>query len=464
MFNKDTYIERRNVLRSKIKSGIILILGNSEVPANYKSNTYPFRQDSTFLYYFGHNQPGYVGVLDVEASTDCLYGDDYTLDDTIWMGAQPTLKEKGEEVGVKSTFPTKELFRTVENAIRSGRKVHFLPPYRDQNKVLLGSLLGLRGDSLNNYVSKQLIKAVVAMREIKSDEEIAQIENACDIGYLMHTTAMQSCQIGVTEQDVTGQLESVANRKGSGVSFLSIVTQNGQYLHNHCHDFKIEPDRLLLIDAGAENHMNYCSDFTRTLPTGGKFTPRQRDIYNIVLDINNFATSLIAPNVSYKSIHLAAARLMVERLSALGLMKGDPDEAVANGAHAMFMPHGLGHQLGLDVHDMEDLGEAYVGYDDHTERSTQFGLAALRMGKNLKKGMVLTVEPGIYFIPALIDKWRAEHINTAFINFRKVEEYIGFGGIRIEDDVLVTDSSNRHLGKKRIPVTIKQIEEAMGDN
>ena len=461
MFDKETYLRRRRALRAKIKSGLILFPANGESPVNYPANGYHFRQDSNFLYYFGLNCPNLVGVIDVEADTSCLYGDDCTLDDIIWMGNQPTLREMGERVGVQHNFPLLELQLMMTMAIRKGRRIHFLPPYRESNVLLLKSLLGIKSDFIGNYVSEELIKAVVSMREVKEPQEIEEIERACETGYLMHTTAMKMCRPGIVEREIAGTIEGIALSKGAGVSFISIVSQNGETLHNHYYGNKLRPGRMLLIDAGAETDMNYCSDFTRTLPVTGRFTEQQKAVYDIVLAANNRTFELIAPGVTYQSIHLEAARVIAEGLKGLGLMKGSVDDIVENGAYALFMPHGLGHQMGLDVHDMEDLGEKYVGYNEETERSTMFGIGSLRMGRKLKEGHVLTVEPGIYFIPALIDKWRGEKINAAFLNYETIEKYLDFGGIRLEDDALVLAKGCRLLGKKRIPITAEEVEEAM---
>ena len=461
MFDKETYLRRRRALRAKIKSGLILFPANGESPVNYPANGYHFRQDSNFLYYFGLNCPNLVGVIDVEADTSCLYGDDCTLDDIIWMGNQPTLREMGERVGVQHTFTMLELQLMMTMAIRKGRRIHFLPPYRESNVLLLKSLLGIKSDFIGNYVSEELIKAVVSMREVKEPQEIEEIERACETGYLMHTTAMKMCRPGIVEREIAGTIEGIALSKGAGVSFISIVSQNGETLHNHYYGNKLRPGRMLLIDAGAETDMNYCSDFTRTLPVTGRFTEQQKAVYDIVLAANNRTFELIAPGVTYQSIHLEAARVIAEGLKGLGLMKGSVDDIVENGAYALFMPHGLGHQMGLDVHDMEDLGEKYVGYNEETERSAMFGIGSLRMGRKLKEGHVLTVEPGIYFIPALIDKWRGEKINAAFLNYETIEKYLDFGGIRLEDDALVLAKGCRLLGKKRIPITAEEVEEAM---
>lgn len=461
MFQQEVYTARRDELRKKVKSGIIVLMGNAEASSNYPGNTYHFRQDSTFLYYFGLNNADLVGVLDVEAGTDCLYGDDYTMDDIIWMGDQPSLQSLAQQVGVRSSYPASELQKTVNSAIRHGRKIHFLPPYRLANATKISSLVGIAIERVKDYVSQELIEAIVSMREIKSDLEVAQIEDACEIGYKMHTQAMRLCRPGIMERQIAGAIEGIALQYGQGVSFHSIVTQNGQTLHNHYHGNKLEEGRLLLVDAGAENVMNYCSDFTRTLPISGKYTAKQKEIYDLVLAANLHSQELARPGITYRSVHIAAITLMAEGLAALGLIKGNVQEAVAAGAMALFMPHGLGHQMGLDVHDMEDFGENNVGYDLQTTRSTQFGLSGLRIGKELKTGHVLTTEPGLYFVPALIKKWESEKINSAFINYQKVAQYLDFGGIRLEDDILITAKGNRRLGHHHIPITTSDVEALM---
>ena len=461
MFKKDCYIERRNRLRKKIKSGLVLIPGNSEVPVNYPANTGHFRQDSNFLYFFGLNQPDYVGVLDVEADNDCIYGNDYSLDDIIWMGNVPSLREQAEQVGITSTYSLRELQLTIQNAVRQGRKIHFLPQYRAANKLFLQTLLGIDITAQPDYVSRELLQAVVSLREIKTHEEVEEIERACDIGYEMHTTAMRICREHLYERDIAGAIEGVALSRGAGVSFHSIVSQHGETLHNHNHAGKLENGRLLLIDAGAETVLNYCGDNTRTFPVSGKFSPLQRDVYSVVVGMIDRAMALVKPGVAYKNVHLEAMKVLVDGLKEIGLMKGSTEDAVAAGAGALFMPHGLGHQMGLDVHDMEGLGEDNVGYDQTVERSDQFGLASLRMGKMLRPGHVITVEPGIYFIPALLDKWQGQKIHANFIRYDKVREMLGFGGIRIEDDVLITENGRKILGKKRIPYTAEQVETFM---
>lgn len=461
MFTPEIYTARRAALRKKIKSGVILLPGNNDAPINYPSNAYGFRQDSNFLYYFGLRQPGFVGVIDVDRDTDCLYANEWTMDDLVWMGPQPTVREQAAQVGVKSSGNLQELAATLNSAIKKGRKIHFVPPYRGDTKLQLSSLLGIAPERLKDHVSRDLIKAIVSMREIKQPEEIAQLEEVAFTGYKMHTTAMSMCREGLGEVDIAVELEKIAAHGGGRTSFRSIVSQHGETLHNLSYGGRLQNGRLLLIDAGAENAMGYASDHTRTLPVSGRFTQKQREIYDIVLAANAKGQELAGPGITYQSVHLEAMQVIAEGLTALGLMKGDPAEAVAAGAAALFMPHGLGHQMGLDVHDMEGLGEKYVGYDDATTRSTQFGLGALRMGKALRPGHVVTVEPGIYFIPALIEKWEREHINSAFINFPKLHAYFDFGGIRLEDDILVTQNGNRLIGKHRAPITADEVEAAM---
>ena len=457
MFTKETYIQRRATLRSKIGSGLILIPGNQESPMNYTDNTYHFRQNSTFLYFFGLDLPGMFGVIDVDNNHDLLYANDVDIEDIIWMGPQKSVVEQAFTVGVDVTAPLEKLNQTVERAIQGGRRVHFLPPYRAENMIQLSSLLGIKTCKLKQYASLALIQAIVSMRSIKDAAEIAEIELACATGYEMHVTAMKMAQPGTMEQQIAGALEGIALSKGTGTSFPIILTQNGETLHNHNHSFPLEAGRLMIVDAGAESNGHYASDFTRTIPVGGKFSQKQKDIYNIVLAANNTGFSLTKPGVTYQSVHLQTARVIASGLKELGLMKGDVDEAVANGAHALFFPHGLGHMMGLDVHDMEDYGQIHVGYDNEIRPIDQFGTAYLRLGRRLEPGFVITNEPGIYFIPALIEKWEKEGINKEFINFEKAKSYLGFGGIRLEDDVLVTETGARLLGN-RIPINAVEVE------
>jgi Xaa-Pro aminopeptidase len=461
MFTKETYTQRRLRLREQVKEGLVLLLGNHEAPMNYAANAYRFRQDSSFLYFFGLDEPGLAAVIDLDAGTETLFGEDATVDDIVWMGLQLTLREKADSVGVASVLPFGKLSETVQRAVQKGRTVHFLPPYRSFNKILLQDLTGVAPAAQKESASVALIKAVVALRIKKEACEVAEIERACKVGYDMHVTAMKMCRPGASESIIAGFIEGKAIAEGYMPSFPVILSQNGETLHNHDHSQTLTDGRLLVIDAGAETASHYASDFTRTLPAGGRFTPQQKEIYNIVLEANNYAVSAAKPGITYRSVHLEAAKIITRGLQALGLMKGDIDESVAAGAHALFFPHGLGHQLGLDVHDMEDLGENYVGYDDDIQRSEQFGLGSLRMGRFLREGFCVTVEPGIYFIPALIEQWTQENKLDRFIHYQKLTEYIGFGGIRIEDDILITPTGCRLLGEKRIPITVEEVESAI---
>lgn len=460
MFDPSVYASRRRRLRKQLKSGLILFLGNDESPMNYPANTYPFRQDSTFLYYFGLDTPSLAAIIDIDSGRETLFGDDITLEDIIWMGHLSTLKERARAVGVRSTAPLARLDEVIREARKKKRTIHFLPPYRAETASRLSALLKKPASRLKKAASTELIKAVVNQRSTKDDEEVAEIEKALDVTRKMYLAAMRLTRPGLFERDIVGEIEGIALAHGCQTAFPTILTINGQILHNHYHGNKLERGRLLVIDAGATSPLGYAADITRTIPVTGEFTPRQQSIYDIVLRGQLKAIEMIKPGIMYKDVHLAAARTMALGLKELGLMKGDIDEAVAAGAHALFFPHGIGHMLGLDVHDMEGLGENHVGYNKTVKRSEQFGLAYLRMARELRPGFVLTVEPGIYFIPALIDKWRAENKFRQFINYVKVEAFRHFGGVRIEDDVLVTRDGCRILGRP-IPRTVREIERAM---
>ena len=413
MFETSVYKNRRARLKEKVKSGLVLILGNGEAPANYTDNTYKFRQDSSFLYFFGLNQPGFAGVIDIDSGDEYLFGNDVDMDDIIWMGPQPSVKDMAARVGVSKTAPFARLADCMKTAISQGRRIHFLPPYRFRNMLLLEELLGIRPALVKNYASLELIKAVVDLRSVKEPCEIEEITKACNIGYEMHTAAMRNCKPGVKEQYIAGLIEGIAASYGSMVSFPVILSQNGETLHNHDHSQILQEGRMMLTDAGAEEVSHYCSDFTRTVPVGGKFLTRQKEVYNIVLAANNKAIEIAKPGVTYQYVHLEVCKVLAQGLKDLGLMKGDVNEAVAAGAHALFMPHGLGHMMGLDVHDMEDLGQIYVGYDDETRPIDQFGT------------------------------------------------FKDFGGIRLEDDILIIPGGSRFLGDKRTPITVEEVEEIM---
>ena len=461
LFSKSTYVERRNELKKLVGSGLIVLFGNNDSPANYPSNTYKFRQDSSFLYYFGLHRNGLVGVIDVDNDREYLVGDEIDIEDIVWYGSVTSVAEMAEMTGVARTAAMRELPAIVESAKAQGEEVHFLPPYRFDNQIQIMDLLGIHPSQQKAAASLKLIAAVVKMRTTKTEEEIAELERAAEIGYEMHTTAMRLCRPGITEQYIGGMVDGIANAYGCMVSFQTIATQHGEVMHGNPSPAKLEAGRLMLVDAGAETNENYCSDNTRTTPVSGVFTQKQKDIYNIVVECHDHVLEVAKPGVKWWDVHFAVCRIITERLQQLGLMKGDVEESLKAGVHAMFLPHGLGHSMGMDVHDMEGLGQVYVGFDKEVRPSTQFGTNALRFGRRLQKGFVVTDEPGIYFIPALIDDWKKNGTNAQFLNFDKIDEYRDFGGIRIEDDVLITDEGCRFIGSKRIPYHVEDVEEFM---
>ena len=462
MFSKETYIRRRTELKKLVQSGVIVIFGNNESPCNFPNNGYyPFRQDSSFLYYFGVQRDGLVGVIDIDNNVDTLVGDDIDIEDIVWYGSVDSVKDLAAQVGIEHSAPMKQLKTICHDAIKLKRKIHFLPPYRHDIKLQIFDFLGIHPNQQKDAASMPLINAVVKMRSVKEDQEIEELERASEIGYLMHTTAMKLIKPGVTEKYIAGQVSGIAGSYGAMVSFPTIFSQHGEIMHGNPSMAVLEEGRLALCDCGAETINNYCSDNTRTMPVSGKFTQRQLEIYTIVEACHDYALELSKPGVKYYDVHMGVCRLMTERLKELGLMKGDTDEALAAGGHAMFLPHGLGHMMGMDVHDMEALDQKYVGYDDEIQPSKQFGTSALRMGRRLEKGFVVTDEPGIYFIPDLIDDWKAKGHCKDFLNFDLIETYKDFGGIRLEDDVLITDNGCRVLGKQIIPYHPKDVEEYM---
>ncbi len=462
MFSASTYAARRATLRSKIGGGLVLLPGNPLTPNNYPNNAYYFRQDSSFRYFFGLNVPAVAGVIDADSGEEALYGDDFTVEDIVWTGPQPTLRELGAGAGVAATFPMAELAGRLRKAIAQGRRIHFLPPYRGETKLQLAELLGIAPALLHDYKSVELMLAVAEMRETKSAEEIGAMERAFAIGYEMHTTAMRMCRPGVVEREIAGAIEGIAKSKGQGVSFPSIVTQHGETLHNLCADGVLEEGRLLLCDAGAESVEGYCSDHTRTYPVGGRFTPRQRAMYEIVLAAHDRVARIVKPGMMYTEVHEAAYETLAEGLLAEGLLKGTAADAVASGALTMFMPHGLGHGLGMDVHDCEAMGERSFDFASIAGRAAESATCIYRAAWRLRPGTVLTDEPGLYFIPALIDKCRAEGRYAGIVDYDALEAYRDFGGIRIEDDLLVTDEGCRMLGDRRLPVTVEELEAVVG--
>lgn len=466
MFSQKTYKERRHMLRNLVGNGVILLFGNNESPCNYPANGYyPFRQDSSFLYYFGQKRDGLVGVIDCESGKETLIGDDIDIEDIVWYGSVNTVKDMADEVGVENTSPMATLATICNEAMSKGRKIHFLPPYRHDNMIQIMDLLNIHPSLQKDAASLELIKAIVKMRSTKSAEEIEEMERASKIGYAMHTTAMSLIRPGVTEKYISGQVDGMAHSLGSQVSFATIFTQHGEIMHGSPSMKPLETGRLVLCDAGAETINHYCSDNTRTMPVNGKFSQKQLEIYSIVEECHDLALALSSPGVKYFDVHLSVCRLMTQRLKEIGLMKGDVDEAVQQGAHAMFLPHGLGHMMGMDVHDMENLNQIYVGFDEETRpRLDQFGTNCLRMGRRLEEGFVVTDEPGIYFIPDLIDNWHSSGHCKDFINFDLLETYKDFGGIRIEDDILITKDGCRFLGKDIIPYHPKDVEEFIQKN
>lgn len=462
MFSAQTYAARRKALRAKIGSGIILIPGNAPAPNNYPNNAYYFRQDSTFRYLFGLNVPSLTGLIDADTGDEALYGDDFTVEDIIWTGPQPTLREMGAEVGITRTYPASELEGLLRQAIALGRRIHYLPPYRGETKLQLSALLGIKPALLHDYKSVELMFAVAELREKKSDEEIAEMERAFHIGYRMHTLAMKMCRPGVVEREIAAAIEGVAKSLGEGVSFPSIVSQHGETLHNLNAEGVLEEGRLLLCDAGGESVEGYCSDHTRTYPVSGRFTQRQKEMYNLVLAAHDRVARIARPHMMYTELHNAAYLTLAEGLVGLGLLKGSAEDAVAAGAMTLFMPHGLGHGLGMDVHDCEAMGERSFDFSTIAERAAQSATCIYRAAWRLEPGTVITDEPGLYFIPALIDKCRAEGLYEGIVDYDALDAYRDFGGIRIEDDLLITQTGCRIIGDRTIPVTVEELEATVG--
>lgn len=458
MFDAKIYTERRNRLKNEFKSGVLLFTGNTELPMNYPQNTFHFRQDSTFLYFFGIDEPGLGAIIDIDNNKEMIFGNDVDIEDVIWTGPVPMLKDKIKNIGITECAEFSKLSEYIENAKKQNRTIHYLPPYHPNNQIFLNSLLGISFDKLKEKASMEFIMAVVKLRSVKGKEEIAEIESGFDTAYEMFTAAMKMAKPGMYEYEVAGVMEGIARSKNGSLSFPTILSVRGEILHGHYHNNKMNDGDLLLLDAGFETRNHYATDHTRVVPVNGKFSQKQKEIYQIVLDSQMAAIDAIKPGVTYQSIHLLSCKVIAQGLKDMGLMIGDVDEAVKAGAHAMFFPHGLGHMMGLDVHDMEDIGQIFVGYDTEIRPSEQFGTAYLRLGRKLQPGFVLTVEPGIYFIPELFNLWKSENKFTEFINYNKVQEYLGFGGIRIEDDVLVTETGHQVLGKP-IPKTIEDVEK-----
>jgi len=463
MFPAATYIARRRRLKEDLKSGIILFLGNENSPMNYPDNQYAFRQDSSFLYFWGIDLPGLAAIIDIEQDREIIFGRELTIEDIIWSGPQTSLKEYCLKCGAADNASQEQLAAAITEAVRKGRRIHFLPQYRPENFIKIQALLGLNVAVANHYTSPVLIKSVVAQRSVKTEDEIQQIETALDATYEMQTLAMRLSRPGMIEKEIVGAMAGRAYaRDGNALAYPIIFTTKGHVLHNLKHDNVMQTGDLVINDSGCESALHYASDITRTFPVGGKFSRQQKEIYAIVLRVQQKAIENIRAGIEYREVHLAAAKEAALGLKALGLMAGDVDEAVAAGAHALFFPHGLGHMLGLDVHDMEDLGEDHVGYTDTIQRNPQFGLSHLRLARKLEPGFVLTVEPGLYFIPDLIDLWKTEKRCEEFIDYAKVEAYRDFGGVRIEDDVLVLRDGRRVLGRS-IAKSVAEVEALAGE-
>lgn len=461
LFETSVYQSRRQTLLQNVAPGLIVLMGNEESGMNYQDNWYPFRQDSTFLYYFGLDVAGLAAILDTESGEVVIFGNELTIDDIVWTGPLPTLKEMAQAVGVSQTAPYNDIAAWIGKARLAGRTVHILPPYRAENKIRLAAWLQVPVQDIDNQVSLSLIKAVVRQRVIKEDREVAEIEKAVSISADMHLAGMQYAKPGMKEFEVAAKVQEAAYTAGGRLAYPIICTVNGETLHNHYYGNTIREGQMLLLDAGAENDLHYAGDLTRTFPVGKKFTTEQKEVYNTVVNALDYAVSLLKPGVRFRDVHAGACEKLVEGLTAMGIMKGNAAEAVAAGAHTLFFQCGLGHMMGMDVHDMEDLGEQYVGYSDDLQKSKAFGWKSLRLGRAVEPGYVLTIEPGVYVIPTLIDQWAAEKKHTSFINYKALESFRNFSGIRIEDNFLVTTDGNRKLGK-HLPKTAEEIEALRG--
>lgn len=460
MFSPKTYIERRSVLKNKLKTGLVLLFGNDESPMNYTDNTYHFRQNSTFLYYFGIQIPGLLGVIDIDNDRDMLFGTDYTIDDIVWRGPQPSIAERAEKCGVRLTYPLSKVFDVIDSVKESGQTIHFLPLFRPENKIKIMNLLEVTPSQIKDRYSLDLVKAVISQREFKTAEELEEIEKAVNVSVDMHVAAMKMARPGMTEAEVAAEIHKVALAAGGNIAFPIIATINGQTLHNHYHGNTIKKGDLFLVDAGYETPMGYAGDLSSTFPVGEKFTPEQKEIYEITLLAHQAAIDALGYQKPFKDAHLAACAAIFDGLKSMGFTRGNTGDAVEAGAHALFFPCGTGHMMGLDVHDMEDLGEQWVGYDGQP-KSTQFGLKSLRLAKPLREGHVFTIEPGIYFIPELIDLWRSQKKFSEFINWEKVDSYRNFGGIRNEEDFVMTKTGAKLLGKPK-PKTVEEVEALRG--
>lgn len=457
MFSKETYIQRRQQLKNKVGSGLILLLGNEDSGMNYRDNVYPFRQDSSFLYYVGLDIASIHAVIDIDNNEEIIFGNELTIDDIIWTGPKEALSDKAAEIGVVQVKPLSAIDGYLKGILGKKQEVHFLPPYRAEHTLKLQEWLQISPSEAAKKASVTLIKSIVSMRSIKTAEEIAEMEKAVNTSVDMHLDFMRHAKPGMTEKQVAGKLQSIAIGAGGDISYPIILTVNGEILHTHTRDIIMTEGQLGLCDAGAETAMRYCGDLTRTIPMGTKFTSLQKEMYEIVLHSEKSAIEACKPGVLFKDVHKLAATKLLEGLKALGVVKSDPAEAVEQDVHTLFFQCGLGHMIGLDVHDMENLGEQYVGYTDDLIKGTAFGWKSLRLGRALEPGFVVTVEPGLYLIPTLIDRWKAENKLSQFIDYNKLEMLRDFTGIRIEDNILITENGNRTLGKA-LPKEVEEVE------
>lgn len=453
LFSTETYKNRRNNLKKAVGKGQILFFGNNEAPMNYTDNTFRFRQDSSFLYYFGINLPGLSALIDIDNDQEIIFGREFSMDDIIWIGPHERLASLASKVGVEKTVSPTEIGKYI-----SKNTLHFLPQYRFDNQIFVAELLNQKTNELKP--SLELIKAVVAQRSIKTQEEIIEMASAVNITREMHIAAMKATATGKMEYEVVGKILETMHAHNAELSYPVIFSVNGQTLHNHYHGNKMLAGQLAINDSGCETEMGYAGDITRTMPVSGKFTQKQKDIYETVLEMEVASIESLKPNLKYRDVHLLANKILLTNLKSLGLVTGNVEDMLIEGVGGLFMPHGLGHMIGLDVHDMEGLGENYVGYRNGLERSSQLGLKSLRLAKELESGHVITVEPGCYFIPELINKYKSEGKFKEFVNYSKLEEYLDFGGVRIEDNVLITESGYEILGEA-IPKTVEEVEETM---
>lgn len=445
MFDKELYIRRRERLKKQVSKGLIILLGNHESSINFKDNIYPFRQDSSFLYFFGIDRPDLNALIDVENDIEIVFGEDPSIDQMVFMGEKRLLESQCKRVGIDKVSPPNS-FKDYIKKFKGD--VHFLPPYRPESLMLLNDCLSIPHDQILGNSSEKFIKAVVAQRSIKSSEEIEEIEKAVNLTIDMQLLANSYQRVGLKEAQIAAKIEEIVHDVDCQTSFPTILTVEGHVLHNHYKGNTLKSGDMLLVDCGVETKMHYAGDLTRTFPVGKSFTSRQKEIYQIVQKAHDAAVNMLKPGIRFLDTHLTACEVIVEGLKSIGLMKGDAKEAVQAGAHTMFFQCGLGHMMGLDVHDMEDLGEQYVGYTDELAQSKEFGFKSLRLGRPVETGFVVTIEPGIYIIPYLIDLWKAEKKYSDFIDYQKLETYRDFTGIRIENDFLVTENGNRQLGKE----------------